>query len=241
MRQISLLAFTVFALMSGVYLFKNNYASNANSNKNAQESSKTLLSKDRRQELDKIGNVINVQNVTLDNATMEKIRNEKLIYDSHQGIRDLEARLEQSFQDRNSSIEDIVKIQNEVTDKKNSLKIPIENTEQWNPKLVYYLMIQENYNYPEINLIKSLSENGIGKEELDYINEIIEQDTFTEKIMSFKGQGDLLRTLASFRNPKDDVNEDQTKAQEEVTVETKLADMNYNQEQNEESNNGNGQ
>ena len=112
--------------------------------------------------------------------------------------------------------------------------MPIENTEKWNPKFVYYLLIQENYNYPEINLIKSLSENGLSKEEVDYINELIEEESFTEKIMSFKGQGDIKRAVASFHKPKEKDDFIDDPAKEDVSLESKLIEMNYNQEEKEE-------
>ena len=111
------------------------------------------------------------------------------------------------------------------------MKINIANTEKWDPRFVYYLMIQENYTYQEVNQIKSLSENGINAEELNYINELIKQDTFADRIQAFKTQRDSGRAVASQKgrlDEKDEFIEGETK---DSLAENKLIEMDYNSEE----------
>lgn len=252
MRTLSIIAFAGFLLLWGVYFYlKDNKHSIAYSNahKNvtqekhdSQEDS--LLSEKRRRDLDKIGNVINEDNAMIDDETREEIKTAKIKFDNKQGLKDLQALLEQSYMDRNSTVKDIKRIQDEIIERKNRLQENIENSEKWDPKFVYYLMIQENYTYPEINLIKSLTENGLNMEEIEYINELIKEDSFMERIMAFKAQGEVSRAVASFKKTKkpkemDDFIDDPSAPG--ASIESKLIEMNYNQEEKEEMIYGNNQ
>lgn len=197
----------------------------------------SLLSKKHRRDLDKIGAVINENNVAIDDETKEEIKVAKEKFDHVEGVKELQAMLEQSFLDRNSTVKDIKRLQDKIIEKKNKLREEVSNTEKWDPRFVYYLMLQENYTYPEVNLIKSLTENGLNPEEIEYINELIREDGFTERIMAFKQQGDVGRTVASFskkKKPKevDDFIDDPLN--DGTSIESKLIEMDYNQEEKEE-------
>lgn len=240
-----MLAFASFLVLWGVYYYlKDNRTNPYVNNDSAEEQivvgekkEQSLLTKKRRRDLDKIGHVINENNVEIDEDTKTDIKIAKDKFDNNEGIKELQAMLEQSYLDRNSTIKDIKRLQDKIIEKKNKAREEVANTEKWDPRFVYYLMIQENYTYPEINLIKSLSENGLNAEEIEYINELIREEGFTERIMAFKSQGDVSRTVASFKKkqkPKevddfiDDPLNDGTK------IEDKLIEMNYNQEEKEE-------
>ena len=122
------------------------------------------------------------------------------------------------------------------------MKVDVTNTEKWEPKFIYYLMLQENYTYAEINAIKSLQENGLNAEEINYITELVKEDGFKERIQAFKAQGDTGRAIASLKKKpkeKDDFIDDPTIGQ--ASMESKLIEMNYNQEEKEEMVYGNQQ
>lgn len=249
MRTISILAFTSFLLLWGVYYFlkdnKRNEKAQVTSSDVLEESLNkegSVLSAKRKRDLDKIGAVINENNVRIDDDTREEIKTAKKGYETKEGVKELQAMLEQSYLDRNSSIKDIKRIQDAIIEKKNKLKETVTNTERWDPRFVYYLMIQENYTYAEINLIKSLAENGLNMEEIEYINELIREDSFMDRIMAFKSQGDVSRAVASFKKTKkkevDDFIDD---VSEGPSIEDKLIEMNYNQEEKEEMIYGNNQ
>jgi len=240
-----MLAFASFLVLWGVYYYlkdnrTNPYVNNDSAEEQivvGQKQENSILSKKRRRDLDKIGHVINENNVEIDEDIKEEIKVAKDKFDTKEGIKELQAMLEQSYLDRNSTVKDIKRLQDKIIEKKNKAREEVANTEKWDPRFVYYLMIQENYTYPEINLIKSLSENGLNAEEVEYINELIREDGFTERIMAFKSQGDVSRTVASFKKkqkPKevddfiDDPLNDGTK------IEDRLIEMNYNQEEKEE-------
>ncbi len=190
----------------------------------------SILSNKRKRDLDKIGAVINETNVKITDETKNEIRTAKAQYDAKESLKEKLTMLEQSYLDRNSAVKDIKRIQSEIVDIKNKIKHEITNTERWDPRFVYYLMIQENYTYNEINQIKSLAANGLSNEEVEYINELIREDAFMQKIQAFKAQGDINRTVASFKKAavkeKDDfIDEVGTN----VSAEEKLIEMNYNQ------------
>jgi len=207
-------------------------SSNEGIKKNENE---TLLSSKKRRDLDKIGAVINENNVDIDPQTKNQIKADKKIYDNNQTLKEKQALLEESFIDAASSIKDIKRIQDEIAEIKNKLKLEVSNTEKWDPKFVYYLMLQENYTYSEINLIKSLAENGLNPEEINYITELIKESSFMEKIQAFKRQSDTGRAVASIKKKskeKDDFIDDPSS--EGASMESKLIEMNYNQEEKEE-------
>ncbi len=195
----------------------------------------TLLVQNKRRQLDKIGTVINEDNAEIDHETREQIKVAKKVYDNKQDLKNKQTILEQSFMDKASSMKDIKRIQNDIVDLKNKMNLEVVNTEKWDPKFVYYLMIQENYTYHEVNAIKSLSENGINSEELNYINDLIKGDAFKERIQAFKNHGDTGRAVASLKKKpkeKDDFIDDP--AADTVSMESKIIEMNYNQEEKEE-------
>lgn len=251
MRTLSIIAFVGLLLLWGTY-----FVLKEKTNKKTEIAIQTqtrlqeetfaakgsLLSNKRRRELDKIGSVINEDNVKLDDTTKEKIKSAKNIYENKESVKDLQALLEQSYMDNNSSIKDIKRIQSQIIEKKNKSKEQVANSERWDPRFVYYLMLQENYTYAEINLIKSLAENGLNIEEVEYINELVREESFMERINAFKAQGEVSRAVASFKKPKkkevDDFIDDVT---EGASIEDKLIEMNYNQEEKEEMIYGNNQ
>ena len=239
MRTLSLIAFTSLLILWGAYFFLRNNTNQRlkpdgfqvkvhSDNKN--EENNTLLDSNKIKELDKIGAVINENNADLDQQTINQIRVAKKIYDAHQSLEEKEVLLEQSYLDHASGIKDIQNLQDGITTIKNKLKINITNTEKWDPRFVYYLMIQENYTYQEVNQIKSLSENGINAEELNYINELIKQDSFTDRILTFKSQSESGRTIASQKKMPDEKDEFLEGESKDSLAENKLIEMNYNNE-----------
>lgn len=251
MRTISIIAFTSFLLLWGAYFFlKNSGKTPTESTADSEaildqslEKKGSLLAASRKRDLDQIGAVINENTVRLDDDAKEEIRLAKKGFESKQGVKELQAMLEDSYLDKNSNLKDIKRLQGEIVEKKNKLKEEPTNTEKWDPRFVYYLMIQENYTYPEVNAIKSLAENGLNMEEVEYINELIREDAFMERIMAYKAQGDVGRTVASFKKTKkketddfiDDVNEGRP------SIEDRLIEMNYNESEKEEMIYGNNQ
>lgn len=242
MRTISILAFMSFLILWGVYYYLKDQTrvqkTTAGKNQMLEQTLTTegsMLTAKRKRDLDKIGAVINENNVRIDDETREEIKVAKKGYDNKESLKELQAMLEQSYLDRNSSIKDIKRIQGEIIELKNKVKENVANTERWDPRFVYYLMIQENYTYPEINMIKSLAENGLNAEEVEYINELIREDSFMERITAFKSQGDIGRAVASFKKTKKKETDDFIdNVNEGPSIEDKLIEMNYNQEEKEE-------
>jgi hypothetical protein len=249
MRKLSLLAFASLLILWGINLYLKNEVITPLETKTAKEkkgtqakeSNESLLSHEKRRDLDKIGNVINESNVDLDNETKEEIKVAKKVYDGQQNLKEKQAMLEQSFSDHSSTLKDIKRIQNEIVEIKNKQKMELTNTEKWDPKFVYYLMIQENYTYNEVNQIKSLAENGLNPEEINYITELIKEDAFLERINAFKGQSENSRTLASTKKKTKEKDDFIDNPMEGASLESKLIEMNYNQEEKEEMVYGNNQ
>jgi hypothetical protein len=239
MRTLSITSFMCLIVLWGVYSYLKRDTLETSTTPEKIHLEKQIANPDspayqrKLRELNKIGNVINEQNVNLDHATKEQIRVEKKIFDVVQNLKEKQAVLEQSFLDRASSIKDIKHIQNEISEIKIKLKKVPTNTEKWDPKFIYYLMMQENYSYQEVNAIRSLSENGINPEEINYINELVKEEAFLDRITSFKSQGESGRTIASHKRAKekDDFNES---TEESTSMESKLIEMNYNHEDKEE-------
>jgi hypothetical protein len=247
MRTLSIMAFAGLLVLWGVYSYLRNDAEQiAQTQQNAPsspgqkikvsaEEKGTLLTTKNLRELDKIGSVINEDNADLDHDTRNQIQVAKKVYDHNQMLKEKLALLEQSFNDRNSSLKDTKRLQEDVIELKNKLKMEVSNTEKWDPKFIYYLMMQENYTYAEINMIKNLSENGLNSEEINYVTELIKEDAFKERIQAYKNGNDSGRNIASSKKKpreKDDFIEDPTIGQ--ASMESKLIEMNYNEAEKEE-------
>lgn len=247
MRTLSIMAFASFLLLWGVYTFLKDDTiypqkvvveplKKSPLPPTKHEEGDTLLTQNKRRQLDKIGTVINEDNAEIDRETREQIKVAKKAYDYKQDLKNKQSILEQSFMDKASSLKDIKRLQGEIKDLKSKMNLDVTNTEKWDPKFVYYLMIQENYTYSEVNAIKSLSENGLNSEELNYINDLIKGDAFKDRIQAFKNQGDTGRAVASLKKKpkeKDDFIDDPAGA-DSVSMESKIIEMNYNQEEKEE-------
>lgn len=253
MRKLSLIALASFLILWGVKLYvvkedhfitkktmskthpqdpNRSIASSPASNPAESE----LLKEGNIRDLDKIGDVINEKTVQIADETKEEIKKERVKYDNEKNLQDKVTLLEQSYLDKHSSVKDIKRLQSEIQDLKNKMKLEIQNTEKWDPMFVYYLMISENYTYLEINQIKSLSENGISKDELNYINDLIRQDTFKQQVMGFKNSGDVGRAVATLgkRSKPKEPDEYVDSSESAPALEDKLIEMNYGQEQRDE-------
>lgn len=243
------MAFASFLVLWGVYSFLREDAAPVNKfsgqgkpgnrlNANAPDS--PIYQKNRR-DLDKIGNVINEDNVDISHETKDQIKVAKKVFDVAQNLKEKQEFLEQSFSDHASTIKDIKRLQNEIVDINSKLKTDSLNTEKWDPKFIYYLMMQENYTYQEINNIKSLSENGLNAEEVNYINDLIKEDAFMERVRSYKNQGESARSIASSKKKTKEKDDFFDSPKESESQESKLIEMNYNQEDKEEIVYGNNQ
>lgn len=246
MKNLTILSVACLLLLWGIYLY---IKSPTDTNHSAQaleereEIIKENLSKKgsitsakRVRELDQIGNVINESNAKIDSKIKGEIVSAKKKFDDKEQIAQLEVMLEQSYHDTNSTIKDIKRIQDQLAELKTKNNKKIVNTERWDPRFVYYLMIQENYTYAEVNLIKSLQENGISLEEVEYINELIKEPAFMERVISFKEQGeaDYSRSVAAV-SPKKKLHDDFIDDVEEgKNLEEKLIEMNYTEDEKEE-------
>lgn len=239
------MAFASFLVLWGVYTYMKDTREeaidfsqakiNPKETPTSKEEGNSMLSKQKRRELDKIGSVINEDNAEIDHETRDQIKVAKKVYDDKEMLKEKLVLLEQSYMDRNSSLKDIKKLQDNIVEMKNKMKVELNNTERWDPKFVYYLMLQENYTYNEINMIKSLSENGLNPEEINYITELIKENAFTERILSFKSHGESGRAVASLKKkPKEKDDFIDNPAEDGASIESKLIEMNYNQEEKEE-------
>lgn len=196
------------------------------------EKEKTLLTNKRKRDLDKIEAVINTDNVALSDEAKIAIKADRKKYDSKKELSDLTLVLEQSYLDKNNNNKDIKRIQTKIKTLKDNLKVDVLNTEKWDPNLVYYLMIQENYTYAEINLIKSLNDNGISNEELEYIKELVKEGSFQDRIKLFKDSDDSKRAIASYKIPNYREKDEYVDGTGPVTtIEDKLIEMNYSDEE----------
>lgn len=250
MRNLSILAFTSFLILWGISSYLKGLHAPTNRSATKQVEHEEIASKDalkpskainkismlaraNKKELDRIGEVINADNVEIDNTTKEKIQVAKKEFDVKTDLRGRERILEQSFADPNSSLADIKTIQNKIVDEKNKLKLEVKNTEKWEPRFVYYLLMNENYSYAEINQIQSLSENGFNTDELEYINELVKTKAFGQRIAEYKGQNEQTRRVASTAKDRErDMRDEYVEGSiaDAPSLEEKMIEMNYSQQ-----------
>lgn len=198
-----------------------------------------IINKKNLKQLDKIAEVINEKNIKISDDTKDQIKKEREIYDQKKTLSNLTEMLEKSFYDSQNTVDDIKSIQNKITKLKQKLNLQVTNTEKWDPRLIYYLMIQENYNYNELNSIRKLEDNGISKDELAYIKEVTQEKTFQERIKDFKLDSDPSRKVAAYKPKNRDRDEFiENDYDSSPTLEDKLIEMNYSVEEIQEMQKG---
>ena len=248
MRTISIMAFASILALWGIYSYlkKDDVVLNKSTEQNSKRTKiltvkpDSAISVKKRQELDKIGTVINEDNAEIDTETKRQIKVAKKNFDIAKNLQEKQNILEQSYMDHASSIKDIKRLQYVIVDIKNKMNKLPSNAEKWDPLFVYYLMIQENYTFSEINEIKSLSESGLNSDEINYISEKMHENSFLNKVTAFKNQSDGSRAIASLRrsNQKDEFVEN---LEIGTNAESKIIEMNSNQDDTDEVVYGNNQ
>lgn len=216
------------------FLETNNDQSSLNSNatKSANPKNAQYLKKKNVKDLDRLGEVFNEFNTTLSKEEMKQIKDDKAKYDLKEKLKNKSLELEKAYLAKNYSLNEIKKIQSEVIDLKRKLNTEVENIEKWDPKFVYYLIINDNYTLSEINQMKNLGEHGLSQDEISYIKEYTQTSEFNERLGSFKENNEVVRKTASVPKEKDEFIEEPES--ETASLEDKLIEMDYNSEEKDE-------
>ncbi len=200
--------------------------------KNSTYKHQKFIGKKNAKDLDKLGEVFNEFNTTLSKEELKEIKDQKQKYDLKEKLKNKSQELEKAYLAKNYSVNEIKKIQTEVTDLKRKLDLEVDNIEKWDPKFVYYLIINDNYTLSEINQMKKLSEHGLSQDEIEYIKEYTQTGEFSERLNSFKNNSEVVRKVASIPKEKDEFID--TPENETASLEDKLIEMDYNPEEKEE-------
>lgn len=237
MRKLTIVVSAIAMLTMGVfYWLKMQHTSATNHQQLSTQSSapSSILSPHHSRDLARIGEVINQDNVQIKHATKNLIQEEKIVHDRKKSLREKQVLLEQSFSDPGSGIKDIKRLQNDIVEMKTKMNKDLVNTERWDPRFVYYLMIQENYTYEEINQIKSLNESGLSAEEVNSINDLIKDASFLDRINVFKGGSEKMRVVASTKPRAKERDEFIDDEQVGSTLDSKLIEMDYSPQERDE-------
>lgn len=200
--------------------------------KSANQKNAQYLKKKNVKDLDRLGEVFNEFNTTLSKEEIKQIKEDKAKYDLKEKLKNKSLELEKAYLAKNYSINEIKKIQSDVIDLKRKLNEEVENIEKWDPKFVYYLIINDNYTLSEINQMKNLSEHGLSQDEISYIKEYTQTSEFNERLGSFKENNEVVRKTASVPKEKDEYIDEPER--ETASLEDKLIEMDYNSEEKEE-------
>lgn len=190
------------------------------------------LGKQNVKDLDRLGEVFNEFNTTLSKDEIKEIKDQKQKFDLKEKLKTKTQELEKAYLAKNYSVSEIKKLQGEVVDLKRKLNMEVDNIEKWDPKFVYYLIINDNYTLSEINQMKNLGEHGLSQDEIEYIKEYTQTGEFNERLTSFKENSEVVRKTASVPKEKDefvDAPENET-----ASLEDRLIEMDYNPEEKEE-------
>lgn len=214
----------------------NNVAAKNSAGKALGLNQPNYLKKKNVKDLDRLGEVFNEFNTTLSKDELKKIKEDKQKFDLKEKLKAKTQELEKAYLAKNYSLSEIKKLQSDVIDIKRKLDTEVENIEKWDPKFVYYLMINDNYTLSEINQMKNLGEHGLSQDEIEYIKEYTQTGEFNDRLTSFKENSESVRKIASVPKEKDefvDAPENET-----ASLEDRLIEMDYNPEEKEEMNYG---
>ena len=193
---------------------------------------KPYIAKKNVKDLDRLGEVFNEYNTTLSKEEIKDIKDQKQKFDLKEKLKAKTQELEKAYLAKNYSVSDIKKLQSDVIDLKRKLNMEVDNIEKWDPKFVYYLIINDNYTLSEINQMKNLGEHGLSQDEIEYIKEYTQTNEFKERLSGFKQNSEVVRKTASVPKEKDefvDAPENET-----ASLEDRLIEMDYNPEEKEE-------
>lgn len=190
------------------------------------------IGKQNAKDLDRLGEVYNEFNSTLSKEELKEIKDQKKKFDLKEKLKNKTQELEKAYLAKNYSVSEIKKLQGDVVELKRKLDMEVDNIEKWDPKFVYYLIINDNYTLSEINQMKNLGEHGLSQDEIEYIKEYTQTGEFNERLTGFKENSEVVRKTASVPKEKDefvDAPENET-----ASLEDRLIEMDYNPEEKEE-------
>ncbi len=191
-----------------------------------------FLNKKNAKQLDKLGEVFNEFNTTLSKDELKKMKEDRAKYDLKEALKEKTQELEKAYYAKNYSVNDLKRLQSEIVSLKRKLNLEVENIEKWDPKFVYYLIINDNYTLSEINQMKNLSEHGLSQDEIEYIKEHIQTAEFNQRLNAFKDSNETVRKTASVQpKEKDEFNDEEKQT---ASLEDKLIEMDYNQDEKDE-------
>lgn len=113
----------------------------------------------------------------------EPATNEKL----NEQLKDKYTRLEEAFLAREDNLLEVRFMQDEIRRLKEENEIEQSNIETWSTEFIFLLMIQERLGFDEIISIKNPSDLGLGMDEWLSLKAKAETDDFKLQIMRFKG------------------------------------------------------
>lgn len=199
---------------------------------NNPKKKQAYIGKQNAKDLDRLGEVYNEFNSTLSKEELKEIKDQKKKFDLKEKLKNKTQELEKAYLAKNYSVSEIKKLQGDVVELKRKLDMEVDNIEKWDPKFVYYLIINDNYTLSEINQMKNLGEHGLSQDEIEYIKEYTQTGEFNERLTGFKENSEVVRKTASVPKEKDefvDAPENET-----ASLEDRLIEMDYNPEEKEE-------
>lgn len=199
---------------------------------NGPKKKSAYIGKQNAKDLDRLGEVYNEFNSTLSKEELKEIKDQKKKFDLKEKLKTKTQELEKAYLAKNYSVSEIKKLQGDVVELKRKLDMEVDNIEKWDPKFVYYLIINDNYTLSEINQMKNLGEHGLSQDEIEYIKEYTQTGEFNERLTGFKENSEVVRKTASVPKEKDefvDAPENET-----ASLEDRLIEMDYNPEEKEE-------
>lgn len=209
---------------------------NLDVNSKISKKKQAYLGKKNVKDLDRLGEVFNEFNTTLSKDELKEIKNQKQQFDLKEKLKIKTQELEKAYLAKNYSVSEIKNLQGEVIELKRKLNTEVDNIEKWDPKFVYYLLINDNYTLSEINQMKNLGEHGLSQDEIEYIKEYTQTGEFKDRLTTFKENSEVVRKTASVPKEKDEFTE--APENETASLEDRLIEMDYNPEEKEEMNYG---
>lgn len=210
MKPLSLFTFSVFLVLLGANLYKNQSDKFDKVGRKAQEhrslfemepeQARALLDdldvyvkkdkamKDARDFADKTKKIKSPKErkrvlASKSEKSQQDLKNERL----NDKLRDKYARLEEAFMAREDNLLEVRFMQDEIRRMKEEAEMEQGNIEIWSAEFIWLLMIQERLGFEEIKTIKNPSDLGLEMDDWLSLKAKAESDDFKQQIMRFKG------------------------------------------------------
>jgi len=150
-----------------------------------------------------------------------------------------------AYMEASNNLDSIRFLQNSIEQTRRNLEMSSLPTENWEPRLVFFLMIREGLQLEDIDQLQNLADIGVSPEDMKHVKRTMETEDFLKEILIYKGlvdddidvavqEAQSQKTLDDALNKMKEDSENELAPIDTMALEAKLVEMDYSEDEMEE-------